>query len=182
MTLGLKYKLVTLIFWGARHHLISYTCTSVPDAYSQCTYQFIFPYAHDQHVVKGPVKTRKFYAYAEQCTMHRVYTHQFLKRMLSKRISSWPVCIGYTSVPDAYAQHLFKGAVSRDFWLLVFQESVSPQVPEYTSKAVSNFFENSRRYSQLKMHHQCHWHRWQMEKSSIIKVLILLFGHFWEAE
>jgi hypothetical protein len=39
-----------------------------------------------------------------------------------------------------------------------------PQAPEYTIRAVSNFFENSRRYSQLKMRHRCHWHRWQMKK------------------
>ncbi len=31
-------------------------------------------------------------------------------------------------------------------------------------KTVSNFFENSRRYSQLKVCHRCRWHRWQMEK------------------
>ena len=31
-------------------------------------------------------------------------------------------------------------------------------------RAVSNFFENSRRYSQLKVHHRCRWHRWQMAK------------------
>ncbi len=31
--------------------------------------------------------------------------------------------------------------------------------PDYTIKAISNFFENSWRYSQLKVHHQC-----QMEK------------------
>ncbi len=43
-------------------------------------------------------------------------------------------------------------------------------------------FENSRRYSQLKVHHRCRWHRWQMEKSSIIEVLIILFGHLWEVE
>ncbi len=30
--------------------------------------------------------------------------------------------------------------------------------------AISNFFENSQRYSRLKVHHWCHWHRWQMEK------------------
>jgi len=38
MTLGLKYKLVTLNFKGARHHLISDAhpkhCTSDPDAYT----------------------------------------------------------------------------------------------------------------------------------------------------
>ncbi len=29
--------------------------------------------------------------------------------MLSERISSWPVCSGYASVSDAYAQHFLKG-------------------------------------------------------------------------
>ncbi len=39
-----------------------------------------------------------------------------------------------------------------------------PQAPDYSIGAVSNFFENSRRYSQLKVHHRCRWHRLQMEK------------------
>jgi hypothetical protein len=39
-----------------------------------------------------------------------------------------------------------------------------PQAPDDTMRAVSNFFENSRRYSQLKVHHRCQGHRWQMEK------------------
>jgi len=55
--------------------------------------------------------------------------------------------------------------VSRDFRLLVFfLESVSTQAPEYTIRAVSNFFENWRRYLQLKVHHRCCWLRWQMQK------------------
>jgi hypothetical protein len=58
----------------------------------------------------------------------------------------------------------FKGTVSRDFRLLVFFMNQFPQVPEYTIRAVSNFFENSWRYSQLKVHHRCQRHRWQMEK------------------
>jgi hypothetical protein len=44
-TLGLKYKLVILILVGARHHLISDAHAehmhSVPDAYTQCTHQFL---------------------------------------------------------------------------------------------------------------------------------------------
>ena len=40
-----------------------------------------------------------------------------------------------------------------------------PQAPEYDIRAVSNFFENSRRYSQLKVCHRCQRHRWQMEKT-----------------
>jgi hypothetical protein len=34
VTLGLKYELVTLIFWGIRHHLIS-------DAFAECSHQFL---------------------------------------------------------------------------------------------------------------------------------------------
>jgi hypothetical protein len=31
--------------------------------------------------------------------------------------------------------------------------------PDYIIKAISNFFKNSRRYSQLKVHHRCHWQK-----------------------
>ncbi len=54
-----------------------------------------------------------------------------------------------------------KGTVSRDFLLLVFFMNQFPQAPEYTSWAVMNFFENSRRYSQLKVDHRYQRHRWQ---------------------
>ncbi len=47
-----------------------------------------------------------------------------------------------------------KGTVSRDFLLLVFSWISFPQDPEYTIRAVSNFFENSWRYSQLKVDHR----------------------------
>ncbi len=43
------------------------------------------PYAHAQHVLKGP-----------------------LKLMLSIRVRNWYVCSGYASVPDAYAQRMHK--------------------------------------------------------------------------
>ncbi len=89
MTLGLKYKPVTLIYGRARHHLISDAHALVPDTYSQCTHQFltrtlrasISSYAHDQHVLKGPFQIRNFYAYAE-------HTRKKLMRMLRVRISS----------------------------------------------------------------------------------------------
>ncbi len=48
------------------------------------------------------------------------------------------------------------------FW---FFSSISfPPAPEYPIRTVSNFFEISRRYSQLKVDHRCRWHRWQMRK------------------
>ena len=49
-----------------------------------------------------------------------------------------------------------------DFWF--FSWINFPQAYEYTFTAISNFFENSRRYSRLKVHHRCQRHRWQMEK------------------
>ncbi len=39
-----------------------------------------------------------------------------------------------------------------------------PRAPDYTNRAVSNFYKNSRRYLQLKAQHWCRWHRWQMKK------------------
>jgi hypothetical protein len=57
-----------------------------------------------------------------------------------------------------------KGTVSRDFDFWFFSWISFPQASEYTFTAISNFFENSRRYSRVKMHHRCQRHRWQMEK------------------
>ncbi len=43
------------------------------------------------------------------------------------------------------------------------------QASDYTIRVVSNFCENSRRYSQLKVCHRCQRHRWQMEKTFKLK-------------
>jgi hypothetical protein len=75
--------------------------------------------------------------------------------------------------------------VSRDsatrFLLQVFFMNQFPPGPwVYNISAISNFFENSQRYLQLKVHHRCRWHRWQMYKNpQFRKVLIILFGHLW---
>jgi hypothetical protein len=45
-----------------------------------------------------------------------------------------------------------KGTVSRDFLFLVFFMNQFPQAPEYSIETDSNFFKNSRRYSQVKVH------------------------------
>ncbi len=57
---------------------------------------------------------------------------------------------------------ILKGTVSRDFLLLVFFFN---QFPPSLWLYHSNFFKNSRRYSQLKVCHRCQGHRWQMEKT-----------------
>ncbi len=46
------------------------------------------------------------------------------------------------------------------FWF--FSWISFPPAPEYPIRTVSNFFENLRRYSQVKVHHQYQRHRWQI--------------------
>ncbi len=46
------------------------------------------------------------------------------------------------------------------FWFFLWISF--PQAPEYTIRAVSNFFENSWRYSQLKVDQRYQRHRWQI--------------------
>ena len=55
-----------------------------------------------------------------------------------------------------------KGQCHEIFDFCFFSWISFPQAPEYTNRAVSIFFEYSRRYSQLKVHHRCRWHRWQI--------------------
>jgi hypothetical protein len=52
---------------------------------------------------------------------------------------------------EATAGQDIKGTESRDFLLLVLFMNQFPPAPEYSIKTVSNFFENSLRYSQLKV-------------------------------
>ncbi len=49
-----------------------------------------------------------------------------------------------------------------EFWF--FSWISFPQALEYSITTVANIFKNSRRYSQLKVHHWCRWLWWQMEK------------------
>jgi hypothetical protein len=56
-----------------------------------------------------------------------------------------------------------KGTVSRDFCFRFFSRIIFPQSPENNNRAISNFFEISQRYSQVKVHHPYQRHRrWQI--------------------
>ncbi len=57
-----------------------------------------------------------------------------------------------------------KGQCHEIFCFWFFSWISFPPAPENSIKTISNFLENSRRYSQLKVCHQCQRHRWQMEK------------------
>ncbi len=54
-----------------------------------------------------------------------------------------------------------KGQCHEIFCFWYFSWISFPPAPEYSTKTVSNFFENSRRYSQVKEHHRYQRHRWQ---------------------
>jgi hypothetical protein len=72
-------------------------------------------------------------------------------------------CSKYGTVSSIF--DLLKGQYHEIFDFCFFSWISFPQAPEYTIRVVSNFFENSRRYSQLKVCHRCRY--------SIIKVLII---------
>ncbi len=57
-----------------------------------------------------------------------------------------------------------KGQCHEIFCFWFFSWISFPLAPEYSIKTVSNFSENSRSYSQLKLCHRCQRHRWRMEK------------------
>jgi hypothetical protein len=57
-----------------------------------------------------------------------------------------------------------------------------PQSPRVYIRAVSNFFKNLQIYSRSRCTTSVVDTGGKWEKSSIIKVLIILFGHLWEVE
>ncbi len=57
--------------------------------------------------------------------------------------------------------NILKGQCHEIFCFWFFSWISLPQALEYTIRAVSNFFENSRRYSQLKVDHRYQRHRRQ---------------------
>ncbi len=65
-------------------------------------------------------------------------------------------------MPDTELPDWLKGQCHEIFWFWFFSWISFPQAPEYTSRAVSNFFENSQRYSLLKVDYRYRWHRWQI--------------------
>ncbi len=55
-----------------------------------------------------------------------------------------------------------KGQCHEIFCFRFFSWITFPQSPDNNIRIISNFFENSQRYSQVKVHHRCQQHRWQI--------------------
>ncbi len=86
--------------------------------------------------------------------------------------SGWDMCCDGRSIPhslthrtDCPGLNRLKGQCHEIFCFWFFSWISFPQASDYTIRVVSIYFENSRRYSQLKVCHRCQRHRWQMEKT-----------------
>ncbi len=55
-----------------------------------------------------------------------------------------------------------KGQCHKIFCFRFFSKNTFPQAPDNNIRIISKFFEISRRYSQVKVHHRCQRHRWQI--------------------
>ncbi len=75
--------------------------------------------------------------------------------MTRRRRTRW---FWHTRKPVFFLLLALKWQCHEIFIVMFFSWISFPQVPEYCNRAVSNFFENSRRCSQLKVH-QHHWCR-----------------------
>ncbi len=73
--------------------------------------------------------------------------------------------IGVLQHTFAASLQYLKGQCHEIFCYWFFSWTSFPQASGYTIRAVSNCFENSRRYLQLKVCHRCQRHRRQMEKT-----------------
>ena len=86
------------------------------------------------------------------------------KKMTLKKIPMGPKMQIFEKNPLKHSQMTLKGQCHEIFCFWFFSSISFPPAPEYPIRTVSNFFENSRRYSQLNIDHRCRWHRWQMKK------------------
>ncbi len=63
-----------------------------------------------------------------------------------------------------FIEHVLKEQRHEIFCKWFFSWISFPPAPEYPIRTVTNFFENSQRYSQVKVHHRYQRHRWQAAK------------------
>ncbi len=104
----------------------------------------------------------------------------------SRRVTDSPTrWVGESFFDYEYLRELeAKSGTARKVVWGIHEDPISAKTPEnppHCHVPLSPFqtFQNLRRYSQLKVHHLCHWHQLQMANSSIRKVLIILLGHLW---
>ncbi len=95
-------------FWGSwaafNFQCACWACASVPDAYAQCTHQFL---THTLSALISSWHVRSVHASIPDA--HAQCTHQFLTHTLSARINSWHTRSVHASVPYAHDERVLKG-------------------------------------------------------------------------
>ncbi len=86
-----------------------------------------------------------------------------MKYLLKGRFKDFELVVLFLlSLVSFTRPNLLKGQCHEIFCFRFFSWITFPQAPYNNIRIISNFFENSRRYSQVKVHHRCQWHRWQI--------------------
>ncbi len=78
--------------------------------------------------------------------------------------------INISSIAKPHKTPHLKRTVSRDIWF--FSLIIFPKAPENNIRLISIFFENSWRYSQVKVHHRYQRHRRQILQPVLLVLLI----------
>ncbi len=102
--------------------------------------------------------------------IHRLIRPKFSNVMISKQ--AWDTSWG---IPNFWQYLALKGQCHEIFCFWLFSWISFPPAPEYPIRTVSNFFENSQRYSQVKVHHRrqiCH--RCQRHRRQILPPVLLV--------
>ncbi len=97
------------------------------------------------------------------------------RNMVRLVVLGLPQAGAYTDLFENLSEISLKGQCHEIFCFWFFSWTSFPQASDFTIRAVSNFCENSRRYSQLKVCHRCQRHdtggKWK--KPSSRKILII---------
>ncbi len=71
-------------------------------------------------------------------------------------------CLSFSVFLCVSPVYSLKGQCHEIFCFRFLSWITFPQAPDNNIRIISNFFENSRRYSQVKVHRRCQQHRWQI--------------------
>ncbi len=113
-------------------------------------------------------KTSAFASLRIHCQIGQITSGSPLWRDLTKVISilnqrSWPPPPWEASTLEkSHSNSFLKGQCHEIFCFWFFSWISFPPAPEYPIRTVSNFFENSQRYLQVKVHHRYQRHRRQI--------------------
>ncbi len=149
----------------------------------QCSLNNLFLPTATVTVVCNYVCTNTVFLVIFSCHTHVLCI--FIYTTISKRkigMPVWNACYdGFKFLSNIMCEKRFRKWSLKEytFLLLVFFSWISlPPAPKYPIRTISIFLENSRRYSQVKLHHQYQRHRRQIlpQVSLVLLIPVALMG------